>query len=239
MNTGKKIAIMVGVFYIAGTVAGILSLVFTEPALNAPDYLMTISENSNQVVIGALLELLMGIAVAGIACTVYPVLRKYHPSIAIGYVGARFVEFVICIVGVISLLTLLTLSRGFVQAGTQDASSFHTLGELLLATRDWGGHGILDVAVFPLGALIFSYALYQSKLIPRWLSGWGFITAILYWIPGMLVMFALISPLSTHMIVLQAPLGLQEMVMAVWLIVKGFNASAPVFEVPKTNNPLT
>jgi hypothetical protein len=226
MNTSRKIAIIVGVFYIAATVAGLLSVVFTEPTLNAPDYLISVSANENQVIIGALLELIMAVAVAGIAITVYPVLRKHNVSIAIGYVGARIVEGVIFIIGVISLLTLLTVSQEFVKAGAPDASYFQTLGELLLASRDWGGHVVLDVAVFPLGALIFYYLLYQSKLIPRWLSGWGLIGAILYWAAGLLVMFALISPFSTIHVVLQAPLGLQEMVFAVWLIVKGFNPSA-------------
>jgi hypothetical protein len=42
----------------------------------------------------------------------------------------------------------------------------------------------------------------------------------------MLVMFSLVSPMSTSTIVLNVPLALQEMVMAVWLIVKGFNPAA-------------
>jgi hypothetical protein len=226
MNTSRKIAITVGVFYIAATVAGMLSLVFTEPILEEPLNLINVSANENQVIIGALLELIMAVAVAGIAITVYPVLRKHNVSIAIGYVGARIVEAVIFIIGVISLLTLLTVSQEFVEAGAPDASYFQTLGDLLLASRDWGGHVVLDVAVFPLGALIFYYLLYQSKLIPRWLSGWGLIGAILYWAASLLVTFALVSPFSTIHVVLQAPLGVQEIVLAVWLIVKGFNPSA-------------
>jgi len=231
MNTNRKIAIIVGVLYLtANIIAGPLGLAFTEPILNAPDYLIKVSANENQVLIGALFVLIMAVADAGIAITVYPVLRKRNASIAIGYVGARLVESVIFILDVISLLLLLTLSQGFVRAGAPDASYFQTAGELLQAVRDWGGHVVLDVAVFPLGALIFYYLLYQSKLIPRWLSGWGLIAAISYWAASLLVMFALITPLSTIHIVLQAPLGLQEVVLAVWLIVKGFNPSAIVPE---------
>jgi len=230
MNASRKIAIFVGILYIIATVAGMLSLPFTEPALNAPDYLVQVSASENQVIVGALLELLLAVAVASIGFAVYPVLRKHNASIAIGYVGARVVEGVIFIFGVISLLTLLTLGQEFVKAGTPAASYFQTLGELLLAARDWAGHVVLDVAVFTLGALIFNYLLYQSKLIPRWLAGWGFVGALLYWAAGLLVMFAIIKPLATTHIVLQAPLGVQEMVFAVWLIVKGFNPKAIVSE---------
>jgi hypothetical protein len=226
MNTSRKIAIMVGVFYIVATVAGMLSLPFTQPILDAPDYLINVSANEVQVILGALGELILAVAVAGIAIAVYPVLKKHNSSIAIGYFGARIVESLILMIAVISLLTLLTLSQEFVKAGAPDASYFQTLGALLLAVRDWGGHVVLDVAVFPLGALIFYYLLYQAKLIPRWLSGWGLVGAILYWAAGLLVMFALITPFSTPHIVLQAPLGVQEVVLAVWLIVKGFNPSA-------------
>jgi len=178
MDTSRKIAIIVGVFYIVATVAGMLSLSFSEPALNAPDYLVNVSASENQVLIGALFELIMAVSVAGIGITVYPVLRKHNTSSAIGYFGARIVEGVIFFIGVISLLTLLTLSQEFVKAGAPDASYFQTSGELLLAARDWGGHVVLDVAVFPLGALILNFLLYRSKLIPRWLSGWGLIGAI-------------------------------------------------------------
>ena len=139
---------------------------------------------------------------------------------------ARVVESVIFILGVISLLALVTLSHAFVQAGAPAASYFETAGELLLAVRDWAGHVVLDVAVFPLGALMFYSVLYQSRLVPRWVSGWGLIAAILYWASSLLVMFSLVIPLSTIHIALQAPLGLQEIALAVWLIVKGFNPSA-------------
>lgn len=226
MDIHRKIAIIVGVFYLtANIIAGPLGLAFTEPILNAPDYLVQISANENKMLIGALFVLIMAVVDAGIGFALYPVLRKHNVGIAIGYVGARIVEGVIFIIVAISLLLLVTLSHEFVQAGAPDASYFQTLGELLRAVRDWGGHVVLDVAVFPLGALILNYLLYKSNLVPRWLSIWGLIGAILYWVPSLLVMFTLIIPLSTIHVGLQAPLGLQEMGFALWLIVKGFNPS--------------
>jgi hypothetical protein len=82
-------------------------------------------------------------------------------------------------------------------------------------------------------ALMYYFIFYQSKLIPRWLSGWGFIAAALCITSSMIVMFRLISPMSLTQIVLNLPIALQEMVLAVWLIMKGFNSSVIASQMPK------
>jgi hypothetical protein len=226
MTGYQKTARLVGIFYIAATAAGIIGISLTQSTLDASDYLVQISSHENQMRTGALFELIMAVAVVGIAVTVYPVLKKHNASIAVSYVSARLVEGVTFILSTLSLLLLLTLSQELADAGTPDPSYFHTSGELLLAVRDWSGHVILDIAVFPLGALLFYSLLYRTRLVPRWLSGVGIVGAVLYWSASVLVLFDLVEPLSSPYIALQAPLGLQEMVLALWLIVKGFNASA-------------
>ncbi|MCX9082574.1 MAG: DUF4386 domain-containing protein [Candidatus Methanoperedens sp.] len=225
MNSDRKAAIVVGVLFITATVAGILSEVFG-PNLDAPDYLANLSANGNQVLIGALLVFTMAVLIAGIPIFMYPILKKYNEALALGYVVFRTIEVVFLIVSAISLLTLLTLSQEFVIAGTPDASNFQTLATLLLAVREWGG-GVFSTIVFGLSALILNYVLYRSKLIPRWLSGWGLIGAILYLVSGFLPLFGH-DPRSAIYLLMEAPLGLNEMVFAIWLIVKGFNPSAIV-----------
>lgn len=226
MNTDKKNARMVGILYIAATVAGVLSLAFTDPVLGSEVYLTKISSNENQVLFGLLMILVMAVSVVGIAVAAYPVLKKHNQSIAIGYIGARLIESILYMIGVISVLSLIPLSQEFEKAGTSDVAYFQTIADLLLDVQDWGAHIVLDVAVFPIGAIIFYALLYQAELTPRWLSGWGIIAALLYLGAGLMVMFSVIEPLSTVQIILNIPLALQELVLALWLIVKGFNPSA-------------
>jgi hypothetical protein len=178
MNSNRKTARIVGILFIAATVAGILSVVFG-PNLDAPDYLANLSANENHVLTGALLEFTMAILIAGIPIYMYPILKKHNEALALGYVVFRTIEVVIFTVCAISLLTLLTLSQDFVIAGAPDASYFQTLATLLLAVREMGG-GVFSAIVFSLSALMLNYILYRSKLIPRWLSGWGLIGATLY-----------------------------------------------------------
>jgi len=223
MDSNRKTAIIAGVLLIAATAASILSSPFLT-SINSSNYLLDVSANGNQVMVGALLSFIAAAASAGIAISLYPILRKYNEGLALGSVGFRIIEAVFYIVGVIGLLSLLTLSQEFVKAGAPAASYFQILGALILLVRDRAGF-VFGVIAFSLGALMYYYVFYQSKLIPRWLSGWGIVGATLCMVAGMLVMFRLIIPVSTIHIILNLPIAVQEMVLAVWLIVKGFNPS--------------
>jgi len=218
MSTHRKAAIIVGVLYIIGTVAGALSL-SGQKHVDSPDYLTAVSANENQIIIGALMILIMGFALATMSVVLYPILRKHNEALALGVVIFRgALEAVTYIVAVVCWLLLLALSQEYVKAGAPDASHFQTLGILLLETDVSNAH-MMEI-VFSLGALMINYVFYQSKLIPRWLSVWGLVGGILY------LAFPLLAMFGSEMGILEAPLGVQEMIMALWLIVKGFNPSA-------------
>ena len=220
MNTNRKTERIVGVLFITATVAYSLGVIFLEPILGDLDYLAKASENENQVILGAFLVLIDSVAVAGIGIAMYPILKKHNEALALGYAGARIIEGVLFIVNVIAILTLLRLSQEFVKAGAPDAAYYQTLGTVLLAAGDWAYLFGLGLA-FALSALVLNYLLYQSKLIPRWLSGWGFVGAALVFANFLLESFG-INPVE----ILFIPIAVQEMVFAVWLIVKGLNLSA-------------
>src|SRR4030042_3268617 len=224
MNTYRKTAIIVGVLYIIGTVAGILCKVFTGSIQNDLNILSKVTANENQIIIAALFLLIMGLALAWVPVMMFPILKKQNEALALGYVVFRgALETVTTIAMVISWLFLTILSQEYI-AGAPDASYFLILGTLLLKGND--SISTISQIVFPLGALIFYCLLYQSKLIPRWISGWGLIAAILWIAVTFLDLFGIIGVGSTVQVVLALPIGLQEMVMAVWLIVKGFSPSA-------------
>ena len=100
----------------------------------------------------------------------------------------------------------------------RDASYFQTSGALLLAAKEWTS--VVENFPYGLGALILNFVLYQSKLIPEWLSVWGLIGATLLLAMGLLRMF------GHSVYFLALPIILNELVLAVWLIVIGFNSSA-------------
>jgi hypothetical protein len=112
--------------------------------------------------------------------------------------------------GALAWLTLIALSK---ESNAGPFADFVRTAETVIWDQ-------LQPIPFVLGALMFYVLLYQSRLVPRWLSTWGLVGAALGIVPPLVSMFGL------SLGILVAPLALQEMVMAVWLIAKGFNPSA-------------
>jgi Domain of unknown function (DUF4386) len=73
--------------------------------------------------------------------------------------------------GALCWLLLPVVAQQSADSGAAVASQFSNLGILLVKARD-PITAIQDI-VFPIGALMFYYLLYQARLIPRWISGWG------------------------------------------------------------------
>lgn len=228
----RRIATLVGVLYIIGTVAGALSLAAAGSILDDSAYLTEISANRDRFVLGALFVLAMGLALAMVSVVIFPILKKQNEILAVGYVVFRgALETATYLASVIIWLMLLALSQHFVKAGAPDVSYFQTLGASLKDVNDWVGE--LIAIVFPLSALMLYYVLYRSRLIPRWISGWGLLALIPYCAAAFLALFDVIEPAGGSSVAMKMPMALQEMVMAIWLIAKGFDPSV-VSESAKT-----
>jgi hypothetical protein len=154
-------------------------------------------------IIGMFLEAISGLAVIAIAVLMFPLFKPYNEKASLLYIALRGIEGGLMIIAGVLLLS--------------DSN-------LLLKIRDgiWLGHGY----IFAVAALVFYYLLYQSKLVPRWISVWGVIAAILL----ILVNLGEVTGIIPASMILYLPVILNEIVLAIWLIVKGFNPSAIVSE---------
>lgn len=224
-GTDRKIAVIVGVLFILGTVPALLSLPLALNTVNAPDHLTAIATNESQMLLFIAIKFIMGVACAGIGLALYPILKKYNEGMAIGAAGFRVIEGALQVVGALLYVFQLALSQEFVKAGAPASSYFQTADAVINAAIGWERDAAI-LLTFGIGALMYYVVFYQYKLVPRWLSVWGLIGIILTILSAVLVMFHLLPPFGTVQVILVLPILPQELVLAVWLIMKGFYPSA-------------
>jgi len=215
MKKDRALAAIVGVLFIIGTVAGGLSMVITAGLADGPDFLSTVASHASRAQLGGLLVLVMGIALAAIPAVIFPVLKRQSEVLAVGYVIFRGALETLTYVGVaLCWFVLVVVAQQAAGAGGAATAQLSSLGTLVVKAQD----PIIAIQniVFSIGALMLYYLMFRAKLTPRWLAAWGFLGAIAYGAAGVIAVF------STNLVFMLLPLGLQEMVMAVWLIAKGF-----------------
>jgi hypothetical protein len=230
MDSDRKTALIAGALFIIATVANLLGTALEQPVLEGTDYLTRVAANATLVSAGGLLELIAAGTSVGIAISLYPVLQKWSAGLALGSIVFRTIEAVMYTVGAVSLLSLFTVDQQFTNAATADRVPLQAIGDTLLGVRQ---DAILaGVFAFCLGALMYYVVFYLSRLVPRWLVGWGLVGVLLLLVACVSALFSRNS--VTTYTALIVPIALQEMVLAVWLIAKGFRSSAVQFGAAST-----
>ncbi len=210
---------LAGLLLVAGMVAGIFSVA---PAIDSAEYLTEAAANSNQVIIGAIFQFIMSLTYIGVVILLYPIIKRFGKSLAIGFLSFKVIAATLVIFGTTLLLSILALSHQFENYLPQNTSDFEPLGNVLKVSRDYINH-VFMIIVLCVGNFMFYILLIKSKLIPQWLSIWGIIGAMLSSIASVLVLFRIVDIITTEYIILNVPTALQELILAIWLIVKGFD----------------
>jgi len=220
----KGAATTAGILYIIGTVAGFLTMIVGAPIRDASDPLAAAAEHPGAVVTTALLVLVMGLSLAFVPVVLFRVLRRVNEVAAVGYLIVRGAVETVCYV-LIAIAWLLLVPLGEVMsAGPGTASPAGVrLGSLVL---DSSATNAVLTLVFCVGAVVFYSVLYRSRIVPRWIASWGLVAIVFYVAADLLAMYSVIGADSTEQVAMFMPLAVQEMVLAVWMIARGFRPAA-------------
>jgi len=217
----RKTAVIVGALFIIATAASLATIPLLTPALDGPDYVLGLPDIKNDVAVVAILETILAISLVGIGALMFPILKKHVEGLGTAYAGIRLMEAVFIVVGSVCLLAMLSMGQDYA-AGRLDAAGSQSMGALLASVREWSV--TFGTMIFlGLGGLVLNYVLYQSRLVPRWLSAWGLVGGVGILAYGTIGLFGTDTSSFNVASVLAAPIAVQEMVFASWLIVKGFN----------------
>jgi hypothetical protein len=221
----QKIARVTGVLFVITFIASIPPVLFLYGSLlDDPRYIVGGSAADNGVSVGALLELILIIANIGTAVVLYPVVKRVNEILALGFVAARVIESAFIAVGILSILTLVTLRQE--AAAGANAGSLLAVGQSLVAVHDWtfllGPGFVVGVG----NGLILGYLMYRSGLVPRAMAILGLIAGPVLLARFVCILFGIFEPDSVLGSLMVVPEFLWELSLGIWLIVKGFNASA-------------
>ena len=220
----KRTAKLVGLLFILATATLFIGQAFYGPIIGATNYLDITYPNRLTVMTGVLIEFAGVIGLVFIPILLYPFLRIYNQALAFGYISIRLIEVVLLSFAQITKLSIIGLSQNYLTANG-DPSFFNNMGDMIQAVLYWADSGgLLYIIVFVLGATLLYYGLIKTKLIPRWISLFGLVSAVILLMASMMFYWEYI-PAETA-ILFMLPLALQEIIMALWMITKGFNSSA-------------
>jgi hypothetical protein len=224
MNTYRKNAVMTGVLYFMGTVFGILCYVVGGEVLSSistGNILGLVAANSSRLTGSAFFTLMMAISLVAMTVFLYPVIRKDSEELAMGMVLFRgALEGTWYFMSTLGFLTLVALGNEYIATGANSAA-LQSMGNVLNQFQD--SLAAIGPIFFLIGATCIYLSFYRTRLIPRWLTVWGFIGVVCSLASALLNFFHMDPGIGLYLEMVLAP---QEIVMAVWLIVKGFNPSA-------------
>jgi hypothetical protein len=184
------------------------------------DKLVNISNNLNRMRISNLVALVNSAAIVVLGVLFYIVFKEQYKIIALVALGFFLAEAITLAMSKIGTFALIPLSQEFVAAGAPETSTYQTLGRFLYNGIDRQGYDI-HMWFFCLGGILWYYLLYVSGYVPAALSLWGLVAVCLLSIYFLLVLYD--RDLLPAAGILALPYLPFEVVLGVWLIVKGFN----------------
>jgi hypothetical protein len=221
VNPNRKTSVVTGALFVLATVAA-LAAAALDPTLTGTGYLVAVANHPDRQAAAALCYLIAAGTSAGIALALYPLLKKVNSTLALGAVVFRAIEAVFYTTAVVSLTSILALGQQVATKPANNGAPAQAIADALLSLRD---HSTLaGVFAFTVGALMYYSLFYRSRLVPRWLSGWGVAGVLLMLSACLLALFS-DRPVTGYTLLI-LPIAVQEIVLAVWLLVKGFNPSA-------------
>ena len=223
MSFNKSNAKITGWLFIIAAVSSIIGLKLYDPILSDNNFIVSANNHYNQIIFGAINELILVASATGTGIMLYPLLKRYNESMGIGYLSFRILEAVFIIIGLLSILTVLSISESYVDGAITDKANAQNLGLSFISLHKWtfmlGPNFMLSINTF-----INSFVFYKTKIIPSNLARLGLLASFLIMTAAILELFGVIQQISTWGILLALPIALYEMTLAIYLITKGTKA---------------
>jgi len=185
--------------------------------LSDPNYIIS-GGADGRVTFGVFLDLVNALTAIGTAVALFSVTRREHEGLALGFVTTRLFEAAVISIGIVSILSVLTMRQ--TAAADADPRTLVTMGQALVAVRDWTF--ILGPGMASLNALLLGTLLYRSRLVPRVIPVIGLVggPVFLSFVVGAILGMTELG--SAWHVIGGAPMFVWELTLGLWMTVKGF-----------------
>lgn len=173
----------------------------------------------------AILEFLLIVTNIGTAVVLYPIVKRQHEGLALGYVTARIMESAFIMVGLLSVVSLLSINDALAGASGAEAAALTAQGSSFAATYDWAflfGPGL--VVGFGNG-LILGYLMYRSGLVPRRMAMFGLVGGPMLILSFGLILFGVYENGAGPAGLMALPEIIWEASLGIYCAWKGFRSS--------------
>lgn len=221
----RRTAVIVGVLF---WISNLATLVGNGVAGTIPKSTVALTgfyPHATQVVAGTLIAHINDAAIIGYAVLMLPVLKRYAPGAALGYVAFKLVEAIVLVVSGAALLSLIPLSQDYLGSAGSHAADLRAMADMSLALQFWTAR--LATFAYLAATPLLCFALYQSRLVPRFIPVWGF-AALAMLSSGLGLGVGDPTRGLQPAQVLVVPIILWELTFATWLIVRGFQQPSRV-----------
>lgn len=222
-KTNKFNAKITGVFFILAAVSSVIGLKLYDPILANSTLMLTASDFYPQIIFGSINEMILAVSATGTGLMLFPFLKCYDESIALGYLSFRLLEVVFIMIGTVSILTALSISGYYESGSIKNEDDATNLMFAFVGVHKWtfilGPNFMLAI-----NTALYSAIFLKTKAIPRNLSKLGILASLLIMTAAILELFGIIEQISTWGILLAVPIAMFEMTLAVWFIFKGIKS---------------
>lgn len=225
MNAARKLAIAAGVCYLITHVTSIGAVFLYDPVLNNASYVFGAGADS-QIILGAIFDIILALAIVGTAVALFPIAKKQHEGIALGYVGLRTLEAGVIAVGVLPLLAVVTLRQHLTGTTETDPVTLVTFSSTLVSLYKWTtliGPGLICGT----NTVLMAYLMFKSRLVPRFIPVLGLVGGPIIFALTMVKMLGLYDQNPAWVAAIAVlPIFSWEVSLALYLIIKGFKRTA-------------
>lgn len=225
MPAHRKISLTAGLLYLL-TFVSIPTLSLYSP-LREANFVLTNGQHDTSILVGALLEMVVGLACIGTAVALYQILKKQSQILANGLVAVRILEASAIFAGVALVLTHVALRQA--SAGADSLQASHVLSMLYDKTF------LISQSFLPgINDLLLGYMLYKSGLVPRAIAVLGIVGFVPLTMAFVAMFFGGIEQRADIAGLAAIPVALFELSLGIWLVTKGFSTKA-ITKLQKTS----